>query len=252
MNENINETVNERENPEHTPSASFKERAENFWYYYKWHTVVIIAVIIFAAVLIGQLINKREYDINIVYAGGYYISKTSSDGVPPYNTAIKSLERVVGDYNGDGEVHINLDDRYVLTAKEIDEQLALGRDVNEARIQQDYTDLNNLVMAGDFHVMLLSSALFEDYSDRYGGAIFVSLEGYVAEAGIVPEYTDMTKTGIYLNSLDFSSLPVMADLPDDTVLCLRCKNFDLSLGLGNGDKNFESSEDVIRKILAYN
>ncbi|MBO5906691.1 MAG: hypothetical protein J6Q85_00870 [Clostridia bacterium] len=231
--------------------ASLRERLENFWYYYKWHTVVVALVIIFASVLIGQLINKRDYDINIVYAGGYYLSKTSSDGIPPYNTAIKSLERVVGDYNGDGEVNINLDDRYVLTAKEIDKELALGHSVNEARVKEDYTDLNNIVMTGDYHVMLLSRALYDDYCERYDGAIFLSLEKYVEAAGISPEYTDATKTGIYLKSLEFSKLPVIESLPEDTVLCLRCKSVDLTFGLGEADKKFENAEDVIRRIMAY-
>lgn len=247
----MSENVSEITEPTQQARASFKERAENFWYYHKWHTIIAAVLIIFAAILIGQLINKRDYDINIVYAGGHYISKTSSDGVPPYNTAIKSLERAVSDFNGDGEVHINLDDRYVLTAKEIDEQLALGRDVNELRIKEDFDDLNNIIMAGDFHVMFLSRALFDDYSDRYDGAIFVSLEGYAKSAGITPEYTDTTKTGIYLSSLPFSSLPVISDLPDDTVLCLRCKTVDLRFGMGDGDGKYENAEDVIRKILSY-
>lgn len=232
--------------------ASLKERLENFWYYYKWHTIIIVAVIVLASVLIGQLVNKREYDINIVYAGGYYMSKISNDGIPPYETALKSLERVVDDYNGDGEININLDERYILTAKEIDEQLSLGNSPNETRIKEDYTDLNNIVMAGDFHVMLLSRALYDDYSERYDGAIFVSLESYAERAGITPEYADTTKSGIYLSSLEFSNLPIIEDLPEDTVLCLRCKSVDLTFGIGEGDKKFEHAEDVILKILSYN
>ena len=32
--------------PEMTYTPSFGERAENFWYHYKWHTIVSVAVVL--------------------------------------------------------------------------------------------------------------------------------------------------------------------------------------------------------------
>ena len=50
------------------------KKFENFWYYYKWHTIIGIALVAVVVVLIVQLFTKPSYDVNIVYAGEKSIS----------------------------------------------------------------------------------------------------------------------------------------------------------------------------------
>ena len=85
-------------------------KLENFWYHYKWHTIVGIFIVIVAAILITQLFTKTEYDVNIIYAGEKAIATTSlsGDGVTELSTITRALEMAGEDYNNDKKVRFNL------------------------------------------------------------------------------------------------------------------------------------------------
>ena len=46
-----------------------KKWLENYWYHYKWHTLISGAAIILVAVLIVQLAAKVNYDALFMYVG---------------------------------------------------------------------------------------------------------------------------------------------------------------------------------------
>ena len=230
--------------------TTLKGRLENFWYHYKWHTVVGIALLLISAILFTQMATTPEYDVNMIYAGGYTFSRQEKDGEVPYLTALKSLARVVYDYNGDGEVNINLNDHYVLTAEEITALKESGNtDINEYRIKTDFEDLNTNIIADGYHVILMSEAVYRDYSERYTEELFVNLTSYAPE-GAELSYADSTCRAVYLKDLPFGDTPELCNLPDDTVLCLRNKTVSLTFG-GSKDEDFKRSEEIIRRILSF-
>ena len=232
--------------------TSLKERLENFWYHYKWHTIVGALAIAICAVLIAQIKTTPKYDIDMIYAGGYTFSRLETDGEVPYNTALKSLARVVTDYNGDGEVHINLNDHYVLTAEEITALKQSGQtDINEYRIQTDFSDLNTNIIADGYHVILMSEALYHYYCEKFSEELFISLTPYTSDSVDV-NYVDGTDRAVYLKGLPFGQSPEICNLPDDTVVCLRGKMVNFTLGGGSKEEDFKHGEEVIRKILGYN
>ena len=204
-------------------------------------------------VIIAQALSAPRYDINIIYAGGYRFSRTTEDGdTVPYVTALESLGQVTDDFDGNGEVMVNLMDYYVLTSEEIAEmeEAGLGDDINHQRIMEDYKSLGQAMMTGDCCVLLFSEAMFDDFYDRYeGGALFCDLTSYIPNDKIsnYSFYGDEHKA-VYLSSLKLGSLPELENLPADTVLALRCPN-DSSFGIGNGEKVFKNSEAIIKKIF---
>ena len=225
---------------------TFKEKLENFWYHYKWHSIAAIFVCVALFVVVFQLATVTKYDLNVMYAGGYRFSRTSENGeIPKYNTALESLARITEDYDDSGEIAIDLQDHYVLTAEEISALKAEGKgnSINESLIATDYKDLNLNIIAGDYHVVFISEALFADYDKQYEGGLFADLTPYL-ENGSEYSFALGNTRGIYLSSLPFSRLPVIAELPEDTVVCLRVRN-------GQNTEQFERAEDAIRRILAF-
>jgi len=68
----------ERPNPVFKLLRIDEEKARNFIYYYKWHALAIIGVIILAVLTIRSVINKVDPDLKILIAGKIYVEDTSS------------------------------------------------------------------------------------------------------------------------------------------------------------------------------
>lgn len=257
--ENLTATVQETDEAREADTyggkpTTLKGKLENFWYHYKWHTIVSVVVVAIIGVLISQAVTAPKYDINIIYAGEYSFSRTGSNGdTAPFANAIDSLCRVTDDFDGNGEVKVNLMDYYVLTSEEIAAMEAEGRgdEINHSRIMDNYQSLGQAMLTGDCCVVLFSRAVYEDFYGRYDdGAMFCDLTAYIPTDNLSKyEFYGDGNKAVLLSSLRLGSLPELEKLPEDTVLCLRCPNDSSSLGIGNGDEVFRRSEAVIRKIF---
>ena len=226
---------------------TFKQRIENFWYHYKWHTVVAVFAVIVITMLTVQMCTKQDYDAYILYAGDYKISTLTQDGdLPEYKRITSSLGRVTPDQNGDGKSDVNLQKLFVLTP----EQAAELDSEDTASLSMSATDsqtLDNMLVVGNYYVCFLSAELFEDKDAIYDGAIFEPLAKYATDEAIEYEYA--SERGIYLRSLPFAST---LSLPEDTVVCLRSMNgYSSVIGSKDNQRNFEIGEEIIKNILTY-
>jgi hypothetical protein len=79
-----------------------KKGWENFWYYYKWHTVAGVFVAILLAILIHDIATKEIYDATVFMASDSYLSDEQSEQL------CLKLETYVGDYDGKQGVNIEL------------------------------------------------------------------------------------------------------------------------------------------------
>ena len=83
----------------------FKATIQNFWYHYKFHTIVCLFLVVTLAVSITQCSTKTKYDYKIV---------VSTKSVPLTTRQITAITNELipygSDLNGDGEVNINLID----------------------------------------------------------------------------------------------------------------------------------------------
>jgi hypothetical protein len=224
-----------------------KEKLENFWYHYKWHTIVAAVVVIIVAIVLSQLLSKPKYDAHILYAGDTQIKNTSVDGdLPHYQKLLSSLKRVVNDENGDGSIDISLQTLYALT----EDQLAEISSDKTAQISLALTDsetLESALVVGEYYVCFLSEELFFKNDAIYDGAMFAPLEKYAASESIDYEYA--SARGIYLRSLPYSEF---IDLPDDTVVCLRSLNgYTQSINGKSNKQAFATGERVITNILNF-
>lgn len=235
-------------------STPLMAKIENYWYHYKWHTIVAIFLVITVLVASLQMCTRTSYDVHIMYAGNHKLEKISSNGnsTTPFTSTLASLGRVVSDHNGDGEVHVNLLDLFVMTADEVAEfnQTSDGKsEINEIQIKENTTALeSNYLLFGDYYIMLLSPALFEKYDSQYDGALFADISRY-ADADLLSSLS-LTENGrgVYLSSLGIYSMVGIEGLPADTVVCIRNKT---TFGNGSNQANHGYSEAAFKEILTY-
>ena len=248
------EERNDRIEGEVKISTPLMAKIENYWYHYKWHTIVAIFLVITVLVASLQMCTRTSYDVHIMYAGNHKIEKISTNGnsTTPFSSTLASFGRVVPDLNGDGEVHVNLLDLFVMTAEEVAEFNKTNdgtTEINEIQIKENTTALEaNYLLFGDYYIMLLSPALFEKYDEQYDGALFADISRYASGEVLSSLSLTENRRGVYLSSLGIYSMIGIEGLPADTVVCIRNKT---AFGNGSNEANHGYSEAAFKEILKY-
>jgi len=240
MEENLTETQ------ETEKKSKFRLWIENFWYHYKWHSIVALFLVFTVTICSVQMCKKEDFDIYILYGGGKYISRQTEDGnFCEYDTMNSSFKQITKDYDGDGKINVSFLDKYMLSDEEIREA---GEDVNHQFLYQNNEAFRDLMFASPYYICLLTDKLYLEYAKNEG--IFCPLAQYAN--GTELNYLD--EGAVYLNSenLAFGKLPGICDLPENTVICLKAKTA-VSSYFGNKENaaHFERSVESIKAIFAY-
>ena len=107
--------------------SPFMKKLDNFWYHYKWHSLIALFFVLVITVCSVQMCTREEYDIHILYAGPDDVKKTADAGLSDYRILYASLKLAVGDYDESGEVNPDLQTLFLPSAAEIDRINALAR-----------------------------------------------------------------------------------------------------------------------------
>ena len=236
MNKNI-EGVGEVEAP-----STAKEKLQNFWYHYKWHSVVALVVVIALLICTLQLCRKESYDTYILYAGSKSIGRTTEGGDDAeIETVISSLEKVTNDFDGNGSVKVNFTNYYFLST----EEAQAAESYNDALLANDQKALSGVLEHSEFYLVLISKSVYEQYHKVGDSEIFIDLTGYKA---INPDAQYYRDNAILLSSIDASGLPGLKNLPDDTLICIR---YPSSIGGKSKDhkQHFENAKEVLVNLL---
>lgn len=202
---------------ERTPQ-SFKERLANFWYYYKWHTVALLFLVFAITVCSLQMCSSTVPDAYVMYAGGKSFAVKSEDNdVAPHLAALSSLKRFCEDYNGDGEVIVELETYYIPTGAQIAEIENAGGFVDTVYVNNNKSDFGEMLMYGDYLILIMSEELFLEHYTLASANPFAPLSQYASGDG--PVY--LNDYAIYLNSTALGKTPEFSDLPSDTVIAFR-------------------------------
>ena len=225
---------------------SFGERADNFWYHYKWHTIAVAIAIAIITVCTLQMCSKEKFDNYLLYAGGYGISRNDKDGNAEYPVFLKSMEKVSRDTDGNGELLTSFQDLYTPNPEEMTGSGGeLGGFANDNFNRLKY----ELISGSEYYVCLLSEYVYTSYREWDGYKIFTPLAPYAAN-GTEYEYYD--ECAVYLHSTDFGKLDGFKNLPKDTLIVLRALSpASSAVGREEHREGFASGEELIRSILAY-
>ena len=81
--------------------SNFWKKLDNFWYHYKWRTIIITFFLVIAIVCIVQTFQKENYDYYVMYVGDENITNTRQTDI------VNSLKKIGIDNDKNGKVTIN-------------------------------------------------------------------------------------------------------------------------------------------------
>ncbi len=189
---------------------SFKEKVANYWYYYKWHTLIVLFFAIVFIVLIVQMVSRPKFDIKVLYAGPVYISDTASAAV---TDALGQL--IPEDYDGNGEKKAELYDLLIMNEEQLKEADEKGElPPNISKINENRETLTVTSIAGEYLLYFIDISCYEDLKNN---SVFVPRSEYGFDAG-----TAYDEYSVYLKSLDFAKFYTAFDVfPDTTLVCIK-------------------------------
>ena len=91
-----------------------RKKVDNFWYYYKFHVLIGAFLLFMVIVFIKDMLGKVDYDYNIAFVTDYMIADEDSQALQGY------FEANAEDLNGDGEVHVQIQN-YVLPPEKLED-----------------------------------------------------------------------------------------------------------------------------------
>ena len=217
---------------------------DNFWYHYKWHTIISAFLIIVFGVCIGQMQSKEKVDAYVMYAG-----PTAFLAADIYELQ-DAFEAVMPDLNGDGKKVVQFIDVTVLTDAQIQENI----DKAEKEGVEYKPDMKYIydarqkfklqLAAGDAYLLLLDP---QTYAEDYGVGMYEKL----SDIGIESEHAN-DDSSIKFKETDFGSyMPIFDKLPDDTLLCFRKMNVT-SKGRGKKEQaKYDNQLELLKEIVEF-
>ena len=194
-----------------------KNKLANLWYYYKFYILIGVVALLALAVGINSCVNRREYDVNVLFATHGY-----SDSFYQSSELVDLFDEYATDANGDGLANTQfITINYGTTLQEANSanatrsaNLASGKALLFLLDEQNYNELK----AGGF---------LQDISDLGDS-----------------EYLNGDRFEIY-NSGMLDEVSGFAQLDDQYYLCLR--TFDSKKAEDN--KDFAAQYDAAKSLL---
>lgn len=97
----------------------FRKKAENFWYYYKIHTIVAIVVILVVGIMVKQCADRVEPDMTVLV-----VTRTVNIPEQQLESIENVMEKYTADVNGDG--HKDVDVEAIYLGNDQDASMAQG------------------------------------------------------------------------------------------------------------------------------
>lgn len=120
---------------------SFKSKLENFWYYYKWHTLGALVVLLAVGVGLSQCIGRVDIDVVV-----YYLSADPISYAEDKTNLKKALEPYVRDYTGDGKVRIEIENYFI------------GENHDADMVKDNLRNFSNMYTAGSVMLIMVDDA----------------------------------------------------------------------------------------------
>lgn len=217
------EEISEEPDEEQEPAApmSFWKKVENFWYHYKWATIISVVVLAFGGYMIYDLITKVNPDIMIIV--------TADNGLSYRAESVQTLfEKYAEDLNGDGVVNVEVAfvpmnpnggaDQYTQS--------------NETKL---YANLSSaqcvLYLTDDDSSFAFEQVLFDDLTKELDSK-YVTSEGVSLSSAMIREGFNW------------------AQMPEDMVLRLRTPMQTLAASTQDMQEKHDEAMRLIEKLVA--
>ena len=222
-----------------TKGLSFKQKAQNYWYHYKWHTIAALFALFVGIIIVFSQVTTPEPDVLIYYGGPAYFSENAVQSVEEAFAAV--MEE---DSNGDGKKVTQLIVTTVLSGDQIATKVLDAREDGDLLYMGDLStadaEYKQEILYGLGTLCLLDRAHFEESKDRF--AAFAD----VLPEDVLPEKTISKGKGVLLFDTAFGRyFEVFAGLPEDTVLCIKKQPLHIK------DKEYERAVELLSEVLRF-
>ena len=232
--------------------SPFLKKLDNFFYHYKWHTIIAVFLAVVILVCSLQTCSKEEYDVEIMYAG----PKNLNDAQAVLDIQ-NAFAQVATDKNGDGHTTARLVSYWVnekyYGGEDAEDEAISGADVayfanNSLNNEKAYHDE---IAAGNLSICLVSPYLFYQVH-KEGGFMRIdelcpSLDESLYHKG---ESGDVNHYGVVLAKTELGKLAGLSSLPEDTILCIRKPAYHL-LNASRLEEQHANSLEVFLNALLY-
>ncbi len=205
---------------------------DNYWYHYKWTTIVVVFFLSVAIILGIQFATRENYDAYVMYVGDEAIPDTQ------YQDILNSFGTVMKDYNEDKEIILN----FSKTAFISDKEHEMASTVNAAA-----TEFLSSMSVQPYYIYLMTPLVYDIYKEN---GIFIP----ISELDIdVPEEWYHDETSILFSKTDFASSHAGVDsLGEDLILVIKSVPYSRSDSVEKRERAaFEHHYDLLRTILEY-
>lgn len=187
---------------------------DNYWYHYKWHTLIGAFIIILTIFIVSQQVNDPKQDTMIAYCGSYgFLAEETED-------LREALNRIMPeDFDGNGEKYTEIVRYQFYSEKELqadkDANDGMGT-VNLAFNAKQLSDFNSFMSFGECSVYLLSEEMYL-YVKANKSELLKPLADILGEAPAkaYDEYAIRLKDTPY-----YAMEPALRVLPEDTLICM--------------------------------
>ncbi len=224
-----------KQNPEIKISkGGFLTWLENFWYHYKWPTIIITVALIMVCVCLWQVSTTEKHDTVIVYAGPNYLSTSE----------IRQLEEIMStllpsDRDGNKEKNAAMSMYQIYSEKQIENS---EYDIDPLRNTKQFEEYNNYMMTGESSLCLVDPHLYEKMPEEYKYPLS-ELFGEALPKGAIDGY------GIRLGDTDlYKDYGIVRLLPADTVIYLKSP---LLVGASADEERYQFEKDTFIAIVTY-
>ncbi len=138
----------------------FNEKWENYWYHYKWHTLLGIFVAFCLIFTVADHITRKASDFDITYIGDYMDYEGLSAAIT------RDCGDLIGDINNDGVIKTEINNIYTT------ENLASDSDINLwQRVDMD-------IINGQSYIYLVDEHLLNAFMERGANGVIKTKNGY--------------------------------------------------------------------------
>lgn len=202
-----------------------KKWLENYWYHYKWATIISAFFITVAVICIVQIASKKNYNIYIRYVGDSVITGTQ------YDDMTGALEKIV---SGDKKDSVNFAQVAYISDDDNpykNEKNAVARETLSSMLVQPY------------YIYIMDMTAYNDYKDS---GVFAPLSSIFEEDVIDISYDEYA---LYLSKTEFlKNAPGMEWVEEDTVIVIKIVPYD-SVFTGKKSKSELASFDIHKEFL---
>ncbi|MBQ8140247.1 MAG: hypothetical protein IJ038_00940 [Clostridia bacterium] len=196
------------------PQSNFLRRVENFWYHYKWTTIIVLFFVLVFVVCTVQMCSNEKEDIAVLYAGPVQMS---AEEMSNFESVMNFVMPEDFDKNGKKDTksvgyQIYSEEQIKNIESQTDAAGVAGY-VDRSYNSGNYDNFYNYIQTGDCSICFVDPSLFENMRAHDRLMKLSDVLGY--SDGSIDGY------GYRLGDLEiYDSYGALQVMPEDTVVCL--------------------------------